>query len=111
MVSLTPIKEKEVILMSESLDHSLKERSYEILSCLQREMGVASFNLALYMPPIAEVEEDWSGFPTQIRIVDRGWLTEAPSDIGAMELYSSSVVASDPFEVIRVLKQFCDMPG
>jgi len=122
MVSLTPIKEKEVILMSDSpdlsgfrrnrnLDSSLKERAYEVLQCLQEEMGVASFNLALYMPPIAEVEEDWNGFPIQIRIVDRGWLTEAPSDIGAMELYSSSVVASDPFEVIRVLKRFCGITG
>jgi len=122
MASLTPIKEKEVILMCESSDQSgfrwnrnlglsLKERSYEVLSCLRDEMGVASFNLALYTPPIAEVDEDWSGFPIQIRIVDRGWLTEAPSDIGAMELYSSSVVASDPFEVIRVLKRFCDTKG
>ena len=56
------------------------------------------------MPPVAEVEEDWSGFPTVVRIVDRGDPANRTSDMGAMELYAASVVASDPFRVAEALR-------
>ena len=63
-----------------------------------------SFNLALYLPPFGNVEEDWSGFPVLVRIVDRGDVNNKTSDMGAMELYASSVIASDPFRVIKALQ-------
>ena len=34
-----------------------------------------------------------------------GDLKKVTSDIGAMELYASSVISSDPFEVARVLRK------
>lgn len=102
---LSPIKDKEVILLAQQLDLSLQERIYEVLACLRDRMGVASFNLALATPPLSQAEEDWTGFPVLVRVVDRGDPKSAASDIGAMELYASSVIASDPFEVARLLKE------
>ena len=102
---LTPIKDKEVILLAESLDLSMKERIYEVLECYRDKMGVCCFNLALSTPPLGEVGESWEGFPVMARLVDRGDPRDRTSDMGTMELYASSVIASDPLEVARLLKE------
>jgi len=101
---LTPIKEKEVLLISEQVNDGLKDAIYCVLDCFVKRLGVRSFNLAFCMPPIAEAEEDWSGFPVVVRLVDRGSLTNKTADFGGMELYAASVVASDPFRVAEVLR-------
>lgn len=111
MAYLSPVKEKETILMAPRLGLSLKERIYEVLACFRDRMGVTTFNLALYLPPIAEVAEDWEGFPAMARLVERGDSRSLASDIGTMELYASSVVSSDPFEVARVLKGCLSEPA
>jgi galactose-1-phosphate uridylyltransferase len=110
---LTPIKEKEVLLISEELDQDLKDSIYKVLRGFVERLGVQSFNLALYHrpfdsaqdEPITEVEEDWSGFPAVVRIVDRGDPNNKTADIGAMELYAASVIASDPFRVAEALRE------
>jgi hypothetical protein len=61
--------------------------------------------MVIQMPPIADADEDWSDFPVMVRIVDRGDPDSKVSDVGAMELYAASVVASDPFEVAEALKK------
>ncbi|HDN79481.1 MAG TPA: hypothetical protein ENG33_03310 [Chloroflexi bacterium] len=104
MAYLTPIKEKEIILIASGMDDNLKEAVYRVLSRLTKELGVQSFNLALYMPPLAEAPEDWEGFPHLIRIVDRGEPFNRTADFGAMELYAASVIASDPFQVAAALR-------
>ncbi|MBT3363491.1 MAG: hypothetical protein HN929_13310 [Chloroflexi bacterium] len=101
---LTPVKEKEVVLMAPTLNDALKSAVYTALSCLRDNLGTSSFNLVIQMPPIAEVDEDWSCFPVMVRIVDRGNPDSKVSDMGAMELYGASVITSDPFEVARALK-------
>jgi hypothetical protein len=101
---LTPVKEKEVMLLSSGLTLSFKERVYEVLACLRDKINVISFNLSLAAPPFGE-EEGWQGFPYIARIVDRGDPRVTACDIGAMELYASSIISSDPFEVIKILKQ------
>ena len=103
---LTPIKEKEVVLMAPQLSASLKEAVYVVLSCLRDSFAVSSFNMVIQMPPIADVDEDWSGFPVMVRIVDRGDPESKVSDVGAMELYAASVIASDPFEVAGALEKY-----
>ncbi len=105
MAYLTPVKEKEVVLIAPELGRSLKERLYEVLACFRDRMGVTSFNAALLMPPIAPVEEDWEGFPAIARVVDRGSPGSKASDIGTMELYASSVISSDPFDVAQVVRE------
>ena len=102
---LAPLKDNEVMLMAPSLDLTFKERLYEVLDFLCRRWGVSSFNLALVTPPLGEGDEGWEGFPVLARIVDRGDLQVVASDMGAMELYAASVVASDPFPLARLLTQ------
>ncbi|MBI4301115.1 MAG: hypothetical protein HY664_00730 [Chloroflexi bacterium] len=103
---LTPLKEKEVMVISDQLDPAFKKNLYEVLAAFRDELAVTSFNLALYMPPLGDSEENWEGFPIIARIVDRGSLNNRNSDIGAMELYAASVVSSDPFNLIKVLKGY-----
>jgi hypothetical protein len=100
---LTPIKEKEVILLAPRLDDDMKWAIYRVLRSLIDKLGVRSFNLALHMGPIDGVPEDWKGFPAQVRIVDRGDPHNRTCDFGAMELYGNSVIASDPFRVAKAL--------
>ncbi len=104
MAYLTPAKEKETVLIAAELGEPLKDRLYDVLACFRDRLGVSSFNVALLMPPIAPVEDDWGGFPIIARVVDRGAKGSGVSDIGGMELYASTVVSSDPFDVARVVK-------
>lgn len=101
---LTPVKEKEVILLARSFDLALKERIYEVLACFRDQMHVTAFNFALIPPPVAETEESWEGFPVIARVVDRGDPKMPSCDIGTMELYASSVISSDPLEVARIVR-------
>ena len=60
--------------------------------------------MALYVPPLSPDGEDWWRFPPLARIVDRGDPANKTSDIGAMELYAASVIATDPFRVAETLR-------
>jgi hypothetical protein len=102
--SLSPIKEKELVVIGGSPGDDLLKRTVgALLEGYVQILGVQTFNVAFYMSPLAPVDEDWSGFPTVVHLVDRGSPTNRTSDIGAMELYAASVVASDPFAVARAL--------
>jgi hypothetical protein len=103
MAYLTPIKEKEIILIAPKPGVALYNAVHKVL---EKFMGmcVISFNLALYVPPLAKTEEDWSGFPAVVRIVDRGDPNNKTADFGAMELYAASVITSDPFRVAEVMR-------
>ena len=61
----------------------------EALQCYVRDLGVKAFNVAFYMPPVP-ADEEWSGFPTVVYLVDRGDPANRTSDLGAMELYAAS---------------------
>jgi hypothetical protein len=103
MAYLTPIKEKEIILIAPQPGVHLYNAVHK---ALEKFMGmcVSSFNLALYVPPLARTDEDWTGFPAVVRIVDRGDPNNKTADIGAMELYAASVVSSDPFRVAEAMQ-------
>lgn len=105
MAHLTPLKEKEVVLMAPALNDLTASAVYWTLSRFRDRMGVRSFNLGALMPPLAASEEDWSGFPVIIRIIDRGDLGTRTSDIGSMEMFAEPVVAADPFQVHRALTE------
>lgn len=103
--SLTPIKEKEIaVIGGGSLDETLGRAVGTLLGRYVRDLGVRAFNVAFLIPSLAPTDEDWSGFPVVVRIVDRGDPGNRTSDIGAMELYAASVVASDPFRVAEALR-------
>ncbi|MGB3683072.1 MAG: hypothetical protein WA990_11370 [Rubrobacteraceae bacterium] len=103
--SLTPIKEKELVLVGEDLeDEALHQAVAQALGSYVEALGVSSFNVAFYTPPLTPDGSDWSGFPTIVHLVDRGDPASRTSDMGAMELYAASVVASDPFRVAETLR-------
>lgn len=104
LASLTPIKEKEIWLIGDAVDDRLADGLFRVLDCYIHQLGVHSFNVVLYVPPLAPTPEDWSGFPVIARLVDRGPLQNKTADFGAMELYASSVVASDPFKLMAYLR-------
>jgi len=106
LAHMTPFKDNEVVLMAGELGLSFKERLYEVLACFRDRLGVGSFNLSLVTPPLAETEESWEDFPVMARLVDRGRPDSLVSDVGGMEIYASSVVASDPFELARRLREY-----
>lgn len=105
MANLTPLKEKEIVLTAPAVDDGLARVMYQALRCLVERLNVVSFNVVIYQPPMAEVEEDWSEMPVVVRMVDRGDPLNRTSDFGAMELYAASVVSSDPFRVAEALWQ------
>ncbi|MDP2952938.1 MAG: hypothetical protein Q8O76_06460 [Chloroflexota bacterium] len=105
LAHLTPVKEKEIVLIADRLSPSLKERSYEALACFRDSLGVISFNLAVYGGPMGAAEEDWEGFPVIARMVDRGDPGSRASDFGTMELYATPVIAFDPFLVAQALRR------
>jgi hypothetical protein len=101
---LTPFKDNGVMLIADELNLAMKKKIYEVLTCFRDRLKVTTFNLDLVMPPLAETEESWAGFPVIVRLVDRGDLNSQASDVGSMEIFAQSVVASDPFELARQLQ-------
>lgn len=122
--SLTPAKEREFVLLADpwradgrtlALD-SLAEPLATALESMLHEQGVRAFNVAIFgPPPPLEVTnstdprtdphaDPWKGFPLVARFVDRGNPLAPTSDIAALELFGSSVISSDPFDVARGLR-------
>lgn len=104
MAHLVPLKEKEIVLFGDAMDDSLKRAMYCALACLTGDLGVTSFNLTIALPPLEKTPENWQDFPIVVRMVDRGDPMNRTADFGAMELYASSVVSSDPFRVAATLR-------
>jgi hypothetical protein len=117
IASLTPVKDKELLVVSPTRwihNEDMFDAISAALHAYRKALGVQSFNLALFQRPLDVAEtthpmdgakgwEDWDGFPAVVRIVDRGDLQARAADVGCMELYASSVVASDPFDAIRAV--------
>ncbi len=99
---LTPKKEKETVIISPSLDEDARRCLFNVLRTFIDAMGVVSFNVGIYLKPLADGEE-WADVPVVARIVDRGDPAKPTADIGGMELYGSSVVASDPYRLIEAI--------
>lgn len=102
--SLTPIKEKETFIVGRALDDAFARAIHAVLRRYIDDLGVVSFNLVLYLPPLGPTPESWEGFPVLARLVDRGDPSSRTSDFGSMELYASSVITSDPFRVAEALR-------
>ena len=104
--SLTPVKERELVILGRpGEDESTMAAALARAIAAYRSLGVVAFNMAVYLPPLAPDGEDWTRFPPQARLVDRGDPANRTSDIGAMELYAASVIASDPFRVSEAFRR------
>lgn len=104
MAHLTPTREKEVVLLAAAPGDALFRAVHRLLRLWVDRLGVRAFNLAMYRPPLAPVEEDWSDFPVVVRMVDRGDPASSTSDVGAMELFAQPVVSSDPWKVAEAIR-------
>ncbi|HEY7339668.1 MAG TPA: hypothetical protein VH591_02205 [Ktedonobacterales bacterium] len=115
--SLTPAKEREFVLLADPWRddgnggqtlalESLAEPLAAALEVMLRTLGVRAFNVAIFGPPLPGDPRaaEWAGFPLVARFVDRGNPLAPTSDIAALELFGSSVIASDPFDVARSLR-------
>lgn len=103
--SLAPVKEREVVVLGRAGEDetALAPAIARVLGAY-RAMGVVAHNMAVYLPPLSPDGNDWRRFPPVARLVDRGDPANRTSDIGAMELYAASVIASDPFRVADALR-------
>ena len=103
--TLTPVKEREIVIlgMPRSGEGTIAAGVSHALRAL-RSVGVVAHDLALYLPPLAADGADWRRFPPIARLVDRGDPGNRTCDIGSMELYAASVIASDPFVVATALQ-------
>ena len=110
LAHLTPTKERELLVIgppgTDERDPAFADAVAGALVAYRDRLGVRSFNLALWRPPLADARAGgWESFPTIAWLVDRGDPFTRPSDIGAMELYGTPIVGSDPYAVIRALRQ------
>jgi hypothetical protein len=107
LANLTPRKERELLLVGsagmDETDAPFATALARTLVAYRDRIGVSSFNLALWRPPLVQVE-GWERIPPIARLVDRGDPFVRPSDIGAMELYGTPIVGSDPFELVKALR-------
>jgi hypothetical protein len=107
VANLTPRKERELLVIGtagmEETDPRFAGALGRTLVAYRDRIGVRSFNLAVSRPPLA-VAEGWEAVPPIARIVDRGDPFSRPSDIGAMELYGTPIVGSDPYDLIEALR-------
>jgi hypothetical protein len=107
VASLTPRKERELVLVGtagmEETDPRFAGSLARLAVAYRDAVGVRSFNLALWRPPLGAAA-DWDGIPPMAHLVDRGDPLVRSSDIGAMELYGTPIVGSDPFTIIESLR-------
>jgi galactose-1-phosphate uridylyltransferase len=111
--SLTPVKEREVDVLAPTyhdatLDPAelgvMAEPLWHTLRVALEVMGVRAFNAVIFGPPLGGAAPGWEGFPLVARFVDRGNPLSPTSDIAGLELFGTSVVATDPFDVARDLR-------
>ena len=103
--TLTPVKERELVVLgvAGADERTIAAGVSRALGAL-RSAGVVAHDLALYLPPLAADGTDWRRFPAIARLVDRGDPGNRTCDIGSMELYAASVIASDPFVIAAALR-------
>ncbi|MEM8533170.1 MAG: hypothetical protein AAGF95_20160 [Chloroflexota bacterium] len=123
-VHLTPLRQREVVLLADMPPHPMREHQpliqppsgfvdtlYQTLRGLIEEQGMRTFNVAIALPPLIPTADDWRDVPLIARIGDRGDPLTTRSDMGALEIYAMGCIVIDPFEVAPVLQQYIQTPG
>ncbi len=104
---LVPVKERAITAFSPTIAAGVP-LIHSILHALIAR-GTNSWSLAAILAPRPDsaggVEDRFRSWPGVVwRFVDRGDFRNPPADIGTMELFGTSVVASDPFMVASWLR-------
>jgi diadenosine tetraphosphate (Ap4A) HIT family hydrolase len=105
--NLVPVKERDITAFSRTLIDGA-DMMYTILRTLMQR-GTNSFSLTAILAPVStngcETPERFRNWqPVLWRLLDRGDAHARHADIGCLELFGSSVVATDPFELARWLR-------
>lgn len=110
LAHVTPTKERELMIVGrpgmDEREPAFTDAVARALVAYRDRIGVRSFNLALWRPPLpvaGDAATDWEWLPPIVRIVDRGDPSSRSSDIGAMELYGTPIVGADPYELVDEL--------
>lgn len=107
LAHLTPAKEHELLVVGppgmDERHPAFTDGVTRALLAYRDRLGVRSFNLALWRPPL-DARPGWEDVPPIVRLVDRGDTYARPSDIGAMELYGTPIVGSDPYRLIAAVR-------
>ena len=110
LVELTPKKDKGIMIISSTLT-AASAAAHAILRCFIDKLNVVSFNLGSILPPLKH-EASWEvPFPAITRIVDRGGMVSAnppinsPSDVGAAEMFITSIIETDPFKLMGKIRE------
>lgn len=107
LAHLTPAKEHELLVIGppgmDEREPAFTDGVARALLAYRDRIGVRSFNLALWRPPL-DARAGWEAIPPIVRLVDRGDPYARPSDIGAMELYGTPIVGSNPYQLIAAMR-------
>jgi hypothetical protein len=105
LAHVTPIKERELLVVGvpgmDERHPAFAAAVGDALVAYRDRLGVRAFNLALWRSPL----EGSPDMAPVVRIVDRGDPFLRASDIGAMELYGTPIVGSDPYDVVHDLRR------
>jgi len=106
-VSLAPVKERDITALSPDVAEGARVM-YRIWRGLVAR-GTRNFSLTAILSPgyfsATDCPERFLRWPRVVwRFVDRGDPDVKHADIGSMELFGSSVVASDPYATARLLR-------
>jgi diadenosine tetraphosphate (Ap4A) HIT family hydrolase len=108
LANVVPMKERDITVFSPSILEGA-QFVYDVLQALIRR-GTNSWSLAAILSPGYVTNQNlydrFSSWPPVLwRLLDRGDLRTSHGDFGCMELWGSSVVATDPFVVTGWLKE------
>jgi len=106
--NLVAMKERDITAFSATLPEGA-EMMHAILRVLMRH-GTNSFSLAAILAPGYAAGRPAAGayrhWPAVLwRLLDRGDAGQSHADIGCLELFGTSVVATDPFTVARWISE------
>eukprot|EP01060_Flectonema_neradi_P006080 TRINITY_DN1405_c1_g1_i1.p1 TRINITY_DN1405_c1_g1~~TRINITY_DN1405_c1_g1_i1.p1 ORF type:complete len:423 (+),score=39.47 TRINITY_DN1405_c1_g1_i1:85-1353(+) len=101
MSHLTPVKERELIVVGSTKSKEFAELLYLALRGLIDVAGTRSFSCAI----VFESLDNMDNTPGLARCIDRGAPQDVRNDVGAMEFYGSNNVGQDPFELMAKIRE------
>jgi hypothetical protein len=105
-VNVAPVRDRDITFASATISKGA-ELVYDLLQILIQK-GTNNFTLAAILSLEYVTRETsnkgWKWPPVLWRLIDRGDMRVKHSDVGAMEFFGSCVVATDPFEVAKWIK-------
>ena len=93
MAYLTPKKDFEIIVMSETVNDDFFRLVYHVIRTFMDDMKLMAYSMGMYLPPVDHwSSQQSSDIPAIARIISRGSVSSTRSDISAMELFGASQV-------------------